>query len=999
MRAKRSQRPTQIALDWFPEKFQHENGIANQVAPPVQARRVFCDIWHSQPAGLLLILLVLAGAALNGCAGFVSGANTSPTSTTMVIANVQAASTTTSSVQVLWTTNVAADSVVNYGTTTSYGSSTPVDPTMVTSHVETISGLAAGTTYYYQVQSTDSKSNNGKSGGHKFTTVGFNISGTITPTQGGSGATVTLSGASSATTTANGSGAYTFTGLPSGTYTITPSNTGYTFTPANQNVTVSTASLTGVNFTASVTATAPTITTEPVNQTVTAGQTATFTVVASGTAPLSYQWQKNGANITAATSSSYTTPATTTSDSGSTFDVVVSNTAGGVTSSGAGLTVNPTPALIMATPSSASFGNVVTDISNSLSITLINSGGSSATISQAVLSGTGFSTNLSIPVTIAAGGNATFNAVFAPTTAGSVTGSISLVSNASNSPLVISLSGSGVAPTFLMGASPTSLSFGNVNVGTSNTLNTTLTNNGNSNVTISSITTLGAGLSASGVASGTVLTPNQTITLNATFTPAAVGSVTGAISVASNATNSPTVITVTGTGVQLSTGTQFYVSTSGNDANSGTSLSAPWRTIQNAMNNATPGSTVNILAGTYNERLTLGVSGTAGNYITFQPYNFSVPTGGCSGYTGVACGGDQVILDYTYLGTVTDGVPFLLISGKSYVRIQGLTFQNFTNNGASQQGVRVDNASNFVEFNYNKFLNNKNIGPWNGCCAFLHIRLWTSSNVLFHGNEIGYVVTNYSEAMTADSGSTGFTAEYNWIHDTDAIAIDVHNGANNYTIRGNKLEYISIKRDGTVWYNNPAVAIYNDGGNTGVMERNSINHAGVGLQALAEPGMPAAHDVIIRNNIVENCNQQGIVIGTWYSNTDGSTVYNINVFNNTFYGNTNGVVIRPMTSATVAWENNIFSNNGTNYVNTLNWNPGTTSYNLYFSGGTGPGSNNVTSDPLFNNPALGDFTLQGTSPAINVGDPNTLSSIAGTVDFAGNPRFLNGQIDMGAYEH
>ncbi len=72
---------------------------------------------------------------------------------------------------------------------------------------------------------------------------------------------------------------------------------------------------------------APTITTQPANQTVTAGQTATFTVVAAGTAPLSYQWQKSGVNIAGATSTSYTTAVTTTADSGSTFAVVVTNTA------------------------------------------------------------------------------------------------------------------------------------------------------------------------------------------------------------------------------------------------------------------------------------------------------------------------------------------------------------------------------------------------------------------------------------------------------------------------------------------------------------------------------------------------------------------------------------------------------------------------------------------------------------------------------------------------
>jgi hypothetical protein len=86
---------------------------------------------------------------------------------------------------------------------------------------------------------------------------------------------------------------------------------------------------------------APYINTQPANQTVTAGQTATFNVTASGTSPLSYQWQKNGADITGATSASYTTPATTTADSGEQFRVVISNSAGNATSNTATLTVNP----------------------------------------------------------------------------------------------------------------------------------------------------------------------------------------------------------------------------------------------------------------------------------------------------------------------------------------------------------------------------------------------------------------------------------------------------------------------------------------------------------------------------------------------------------------------------------------------------------------------------------------------------------------------------------
>src|SRR5438105_5181613 len=292
--------------------------------------------------GLLLSAVALGTAAfLSGCSGLVSSANSTgnPPPTTLDVTNVQAGSVTTSSSQVIWTTNVPANSSVDYGTTTAYGNSTPVDPTMVTSHQVTISGLAAGTTYYFQVNSTDSKGNHGH-GGNKFNTPGFNLSGTITPTTGGNGATVTLSGPASASATGDSSGNYTFVGLPNGTYTIVPSHASFTFTPASQSMVVNGANVTAANFTANAAAVAPTITTQPANQAVTAGQTATFAVVAGGTAPLSYQWQKNGASIAGATAASYTTLATTTADSGSTFAVAVTNTAGTVTSAAATLTVS-----------------------------------------------------------------------------------------------------------------------------------------------------------------------------------------------------------------------------------------------------------------------------------------------------------------------------------------------------------------------------------------------------------------------------------------------------------------------------------------------------------------------------------------------------------------------------------------------------------------------------------------------------------------------------------
>ncbi len=564
--------------------------------------------------GVLLFVVALTPVVLSGCAGLVSGAGNGnpPPPSTLDITNVQAAPATTSTSQVVWTTNVPADSAVDYGTSTSYGSSTPVDSAMVTSHQVTLSGLAASTTYYYQVRSSDSKNNHGNSGGHTFKTSGFSIagaispapggggatlalggaasttttadslgnytftglangtytvapsragitftpssqsttvngtnvtgvnftdtaqtfslSGTISPTAGGSGATLTLSGAASATTTANSSGAYTFTGLASGSYSITPSNTGYTFTPVSQNATVSTVNVAGVNFADNAAAAVPTITTQPVNQRVTAGQTATFGVVAAGTVPLSYQWQKNGSNIAGATSSSYTTSVTTTSDSGSTFAVVISNTAGTVTSAAATLTVNPaTLVSIAVTPANPSITKGATQqftatgtFSDSTTQVLSNAVWASATPGVATINATGLATGVGA-------GTSTISA-----TVGSITGSTLLT----------------VTPaTYLLNPSTTSLSFGNVNVGSSSFQNVTFTNSGNSSVAITNVTISGAGYNVSGLSTGQVIAPAQTATLIVTFAPSSSGSLPGSVSVASNATNSPAIVTFSGSGV------------------------------------------------------------------------------------------------------------------------------------------------------------------------------------------------------------------------------------------------------------------------------------------------------------------------------------------------------------------------------------------------------------------------------------------------------------------
>jgi glucose/arabinose dehydrogenase len=91
-----------------------------------------------------------------------------------------------------------------------------------------------------------------------------------------------------------------------------------------------------ISYTASL---APAITQQPASTTVSVGAPASFTVGASGSQPLSYQWQRNGSNISGANSSTYTIPATTANDNGATFRCVVTNAYGTATSNSATLTV------------------------------------------------------------------------------------------------------------------------------------------------------------------------------------------------------------------------------------------------------------------------------------------------------------------------------------------------------------------------------------------------------------------------------------------------------------------------------------------------------------------------------------------------------------------------------------------------------------------------------------------------------------------------------------
>jgi hypothetical protein len=257
-------------------------------------------------------------------------------------------------------------------------------------------------------------------------------------------------------------------------------------------------------------------------------------------------------------------PLTLAPNQSTTFGVVFSPTTAGaangtlsITLSGSSTTLDVAlsgtavlPATLTATPSSLTFTSVQVGKNQTQTETVQNTGGVSATISQASVAGTGFSiSGLAAPVTLAPGQSTPFSVTFTPQSAGNFTGSVAIASNASNSSLVVSLSGSATGPTQgQLGVSPTTISVGNVTVGSSGTQTGTLSATGAS-VTVSAVSVGSSEFAISGLSYPVTISAGQSVNFTVTFTPQASGIASVGISFTSDASNSPTSATVTGTGV------------------------------------------------------------------------------------------------------------------------------------------------------------------------------------------------------------------------------------------------------------------------------------------------------------------------------------------------------------------------------------------------------------------------------------------------------------------
>ena len=225
----------------------------------------------------------------------------------------------------------------------------------------------------------------------------------------------------------------------------------------------------------------------------------------------------------------------------------------GTLSTPVALSANAVPAVaqLSVNPGSVGFGSVTTGSTDSSSVTLTNAGGSDLNISIITVNGTEFGVGgLTTPKTIPSGQSATISVSFSPANTGSASGSLAINSNDPQSPATIALTGTGTATAVgKLALNPGSLPFGNITVGNNNTLTSTVTNSGQATVHISQVSSAGTGITTSGLGAGSTIAAGQSAALQVRYAPTAAGSLTGSVTIVSDASVSPTTLNLTGAGV------------------------------------------------------------------------------------------------------------------------------------------------------------------------------------------------------------------------------------------------------------------------------------------------------------------------------------------------------------------------------------------------------------------------------------------------------------------
>jgi hypothetical protein len=473
----------------------------------------------------------------------------------------------------------------------------------------------------------------------------------------------------------------------------------------------------------------------------------------------------------------------------------------------------------------------------------------------------------------------------------------------------------------------------------------------------------------------------------------------------------------------------YYVSTNGVDTNSGITTNAPWRTIQHAANTLTPGDTVYVRSGIYNEAVAVNVSGSAssGN-VTFQNYP-----------------GETVIVDGSTLKVPPGRSGLFSISDRSYVTVQGFEIRNYKTNSDSlvPAGILISGASYGITILSNRLhdiVNTNQQGNAYGMVVWGDSATQAITNVLIRGNELFHLKTGNSESLALDGNVNGFEVSGNSVHDNNNIGIDFigyegvcpdasQDYARNGVCRGNLVWNVTDSENASYAPTDfSADGIYSDGGANVLIELNQVHNCDIGVEMASEHSGHATIACICRNNLIGSNNSQGISIGGYDSSVGGTerciithnTLYhndtklqqngecflqyyaNSNVIShNIFVANSQNILINSQYTSTnnvVDW-NLYFAPGGSNNAQWA-WNG--TAYDTFSSwrNGTTNDAHSIFADPLFINTSNADFHLTIHSPAVNAGDPNfqSLTNQPNEADIDLQSRVALGRTDIGADE-